>query len=139
VTFDVDWLLDAAGTLSGATTVAGIPWDGFHQAWLSVAHGVAQSRLPTLLLGPMLPDRLEHNAARKWVGDIHALVLDCPDDIRRERILERPPWRARDIVEQVSFGRWLRQNIPNRIDTSNCSPEEAAKSVAEWVLRSISC
>jgi hypothetical protein len=83
-TFDVDWLLDAAGALSGARTVAEIPWEGFLQAWLSVAHGVAQSGLPTLLLGPVVPERLMPNPARKWVGEIHSLVLDCPDEIANE-------------------------------------------------------
>lgn len=42
-TFGVDWLLEATGALSGARTVTEIPWEGFLQAWSSVAHGVAQS------------------------------------------------------------------------------------------------
>jgi hypothetical protein len=37
-TFDVDWLLDAAGALSDARTVTEIPWEGFFQAWLSAAN-----------------------------------------------------------------------------------------------------
>jgi hypothetical protein len=133
-TFDVDWLLDAAGALSGARTVTEIPWEGLFQAWLSVAHGVAQSGLPTLLLGPVVPDRLIDSPARKWVGEIHSLVLDCPDEIRRQRIEDRPPWRLRDIDEQTAFGRWLRKNIANQVDTSQCSPDQAAEMVADWVL-----
>jgi hypothetical protein len=134
VTFDVDWLLDAAGALSGAESVTEIQWDGFFQAWLSVAHGVAQSGLPTLLLGPVVPDRLLDNPARKWVGEIHSLLLDCPDELRRQRMESRPPWRRRDIDEQTDFGRWLRENIPNQLDTSACSPDRAAETVADWVL-----
>lgn len=133
VAFDVDWLLDAAGALSGAKSVAEIPWEGFFQAWLSVAHAVAQSGLPSLLLGPLVPDRLADSPPRRWIGDIHALVLDCPDEIRKARIESRPPWRSRDVAEQVSFGRWLRDNIPDRIDTSACSPEEAAAQIVSWV------
>jgi hypothetical protein len=134
VSFDVDWLLDAAELLSGAESLAEMPWDGFFQAWLSVAHGVAQSGLPTVLLGPLVPARLEDNPARKWVGPLHTVVLDCPDPVRRERIEARPPWRSRDVAEQVAFGRWLRENITDRVDTSTCSPEEAARAVADWVL-----
>ena len=134
MTFDVDRLLDAAGALSGATSVTEIRWEGFFQAWLSIAHGVAHSALPTLLVGPVVPDRLIDNPARKWVGEIHALVLDCPDEVRRQRIQSRPPWRLRDIDEQIDFGRWLRENIPNHVDTSDCSSEQTAEMVADWVL-----
>ena len=135
VAFDVDWLLDAAGAMSGAKSVAEIPWEGFFHAWLSVAHGVAQSGRPTLLLGPLVPDRLADNPARRWVGEIHALVLDCPDQVRQERIESRPPWRSRVVHEQVSFGQWLRDHITDRVDTSRCTPEEAAIQVASWVSR----
>lgn len=42
VVFDVDWLLDAAGVLASGASLAELPWAGFDQAWLAVAHGVAQ-------------------------------------------------------------------------------------------------
>jgi hypothetical protein len=64
--FDVDWLIDASSAISGATTVAEIPWDGFAQAWLAVSHGVAQSGLPTVLLGTLTPAGLEANVGRKY-------------------------------------------------------------------------
>jgi hypothetical protein len=133
VVFDVDWLLDAAGVLAGGATVTEIPWAGFDQAWLAVAHGVAQSGMATVLLGTLTPDRVESNVGRVWIGAVHALVLDCPDEVRRERIESRPAWRLRDTEQQISFGRWLRQTIPDRVDTSLCSPEEAARTVADWV------
>jgi predicted ABC-type ATPase len=98
VTFDVDWLLDSAGALSGGQP---IDWPAFRDAWLAVAHGVAQSGMPTVLLGPFIPTHLEALPARRWIGDIHFLVLDCPDDLRRARINARPHWRSRDVEEQV--------------------------------------
>jgi len=132
--FDVDWLLDASGALAGAATIGEIPWAAFDQAWLAVAHGVAQCGLPTLLLGPLTPDRLEANVGRKWVAAIHALVLDCPDEILLQRIEARPGWRARETTQQIRFGSWLRENIADRVDTSLCPPDEAARAVADWVL-----
>jgi adenylylsulfate kinase-like enzyme len=78
IVFDVDWLLDASSTLAGGAALTEIPWAGFDQAWLAVAHGVAQSGLPTVLLGTITPDRVQSNVGRKWVGDVHALLLDCP-------------------------------------------------------------
>jgi hypothetical protein len=41
LTFDVDWLLDAAGALSGGQPAR---WPAFRDAWLAVAHGVALTR-----------------------------------------------------------------------------------------------
>lgn len=130
--FDVDWLIDASSTLSGAATVTDIPWEGFAQAWLAVSHGVAQSGLPTMLLGTLTPSGLETNVGRKWIGPIYGLLLDCPDEVRRQRIEARPPWRLRDTAEQVRWAAWLRENIAQQIDTSRCSPEEAARAVADW-------
>lgn len=120
VTFDVDMLMDGVHPLS-------------ERRWLAVAHCVAQSGLPTVLLGPFLPGRLDELAARCWVSDVHVLVLDCPDEVRRARIHARPPWRSRDVEEQVEFGQWLRRNIADVIDTSSGSPEDTAAAVASWV------
>jgi hypothetical protein len=132
VTFDVDLLMDAAGALSGSQPVN---WPAFRDAWLAVAHGVAQSGMPTVLLGPFIPSHLEDLPARRWVADIHFLALDCPDELRRARISARPPWRSRDIEEQVEFGRWLRRNIPDRVDTSTGTPDDTAAAITAWIDR----
>jgi len=132
ITFDADGLLDSAGALSGGQPII---WPAFLDAWLAVAHGVAQSGMPTVLLGPFIPDHLRDLPARRWTGDIRFFVLDCPDDLRRARINARPPWRSRDIEEQVEFGRWLRRNIPDRFDTSNGTPEDTATAIVSWLAR----
>jgi len=128
--FDVDWLIDP---LSRAAKDGQTDWDSFRDAWLHVAHGVAQNGLPTLLLGPFIPEHLESPPGRRWVDEIHYLVLDCPDELRRQRIEARPRWRGRDIDEQTAFGRWLRQNLAPVIDTSTDSPAGVAQRVAAWV------
>jgi predicted ABC-type ATPase len=130
VVFDIDWLIDAATALSGDRP---LDWAAVRQAWLAIAHGVAQSGLPTVLLGPLMPEQLEELPARRWVGEIRYLLLDCPDEVRRARIDRRPPWRDHDVAEQVRFARWLRAHIPNRLDTAGCSPAETAESIAAWV------
>ncbi len=130
VVFDADLLLDAAGALSGDRP---IDWPAFRAAWLAVAHGAAQSGLPAVLLGPFIPAHLDALPARRWTGPIRFLVLDCPDELRRDRINARPRWRARDLDEQVEFGRWLRRNIPDRVDTSRGAPDDTAAAVAAWV------
>lgn len=131
VTFDADILIDAAGELSGSQP---INWSAFHAALLAVAHGVAQSGRATVLLAPVGPGTLESLPARRWIGDIRYLVLDCPDDVRRQRMAARPPWRSHDVEEQVSWGSWLRANVPDRVDTSQGTPADAAAEVTGWVV-----
>ncbi|MEV0400885.1 hypothetical protein [Actinoallomurus sp. NPDC050550] len=132
ITFDADLLMDAAAALSGGQP---IDWPAFRGAWLAVAHGVAQSGMPTVLLGPFIPSHLKDLPARRWIADIHFIVLDCPDELRRTRISTRPPWRSRDIEEQVEFGQWLRRNITDRVDTSSGTPEDTAAAIAAWIDR----
>jgi hypothetical protein len=132
VTFDADLIHNAAGALSNGGP---INWPAFRDAWLAVAHGVAQSGLPTVLLGPFIPEHLEELPGRRWIADIHFLALDCPDELRRTRIGARPPWQACDIDAQVEFGQWLRRNIADRVDTSSGTPEDAAAAIAAWVDR----
>jgi hypothetical protein len=95
--------------------------------------------MPTVLLGPFIPAHMEALPARRWIADIHFLVLDCPDDLRRARINARPPWRSRDIEEQVEFGRWLRRNIPDRVDTSSGTPKDTAALIVTWIDRRCLC
>jgi len=86
-----------------------------------------------MLLGTLTPQGLESDVGREWVGAIHGLLLDCPDDVRRRRIEARPSWRIRDVDEQIGWARWLRENITRQIDTSCCSPEEASKAIVDWI------
>jgi len=134
VTFDVDWLIDPANALSHGRP---IEWSAVRDAWLSVAHGVAQAGMPTVLLGPLIPDHLANLPARRWVGPAHFLVLDCADDVRRERIEARPRWRGRGIAEQIEFARWLRAHVADRVDTSMGTVGDAATAIASWVLEHV--
>jgi hypothetical protein len=128
--FDVDWLIDPAAAQARGRP---IDWPALRDAWLAVAHGVAQGGLPTVLLGPLLPEHLGPLPARPWVGEIRYLLLDCSDEVRRERIERRPPWRGRQIDEQIRFGRSLRATIGQQVDTTHARPAETAAAVAAWV------
>ena len=75
VTFDVDWLIDAARDLGKGPPVR---WPAFQEAWLAIAHGVAQAGMPTVLLGLFIPRHLEELSARRWVGataTFHCLIV----------------------------------------------------------------
>jgi hypothetical protein len=66
---------------------------------------------------------------------VHFLNLDCPDDLRRERIRGRPCWRSHNIESQVEFGRWLRRNVADRVGTSAGGPQDTAAGAGAWVTR----
>lgn len=130
VVFDVDLLIDP---LRDASPDRSVEWDAFRDTWLHVAAGVARNRLPTVLVGPFIPEHFETLPGRELVGEIAYGVLDCPDDVRRTRIEARPSWRLRDIDEQVAFGAWLRTNLAPVFDTNAATPEETAEAVAGWI------
>lgn len=95
---DMDWLIDPLKTSTGS-----VDWDAFRDAWLSVAHGLAQGRRSTVLLGPLLPEWVETLPSRRWIGPIRFAVLDCSDDQRRARLTQRPAWREHAIEEHLGF------------------------------------
>lgn len=133
IVFDGDWLIDPFVGQPSVEDIHSIHWPSVQEAMLHIAHGLSQNGLPTLLLGSFMPQTLHTNRARRWVGDAHFLVLDCPDNERRLRLEARPPWRGRDIDAQLGFALWLRTNLSPVIDTSTTTPRGVAEQVATWV------
>jgi hypothetical protein len=131
VVFDVDWLIDSFEMASES-----VSWGALRDAWLAVAHGIAQGGRYTVLLGPFMPDQLEPLAARRWVGDIHFAVLDCDDDVRRQRLEARPPWRERAVEHHVGFAAHLRRTISTRF-TTDSTPADTAALVAGRVRETL--
>jgi hypothetical protein len=129
--FDMDWLIDPLKTSTGS-----VDWDGFRDAWLSVAHGLAQGHRSTVLLGPLMPDRVEISPTRRWIGPIRFAVLDCSDEQRRARLTQRPSWREHAIDEHLGFAAHLRRTISPVLDTTSDTPEQTALRVAAWVRTS---
>lgn len=129
--FDVDLLIDS---FKAATGSGSIDWSAFRDAWLSVAHGLAQGGRHVVLLGPFMPEQLDPLPARSWVGEIHFAVLDCGDDVRRQRLEARPPWRERAIEEHLSFAAHLRRLPATLIFTDDSNPARTADRVATWVI-----
>lgn len=128
--FDVDWLIDPLGRMCLPDPM---DWAGFRDAWLAVAHGLAQGGRSTVLLCPFVPEQLDELPLREWVGDTHFAALDCADDLRVQRLEARPAWRERNIEQHLEFAAELRKRLDTVISTDEGTPEEAAASVARWV------
>ena len=137
--FDIDWLIDPFAMQADG---AGLHWPAVRAAWLSVASALAHAALPTVLLAPLAPEHLDSLPQRRWVGALHFFLLDCADEVRRERLDARPPWRGRErtraIDEQTRWGAWLRANIPDRFDTSTAGVDGTVRTVADWVRSLVS-
>ncbi|WP_433204445.1 hypothetical protein ACQP00_35935 [Dactylosporangium sp. CS-047395] len=132
--FDADWLI---GPFERACEFGEVDWPAFRDAWLSVAHGAAQSQRHTVLLAPFTPDQLDELAGRRWITDIHFAVLDCADEERRKRLEARPPWRERNVERHLAFAKYLRETIDTVVRTDDAPPEESARRVVAWVRRRI--
>lgn len=128
--FDIDWLIDSFAIQANG---ARLDWRAIRAAWLSVASAVAQSGLPTVLLGPVAPFHFDELPETSWVRSMHFYLLDCPDAVRRQRLEERPAWRKRDIDDQIRWGTWLRENLDDAVDTSRADIDETVRAVAGWV------
>lgn len=128
--FDIDFLIDPFALQADG---AALRWPAIRAAWLSVAEGLASGGVPTVLLGPLAPFHFDQLPKTGWVSSMHFFLLDCSDVVRRERLEGRPPWRKREIEEQTRWGRWLRENIDEGVDTSRVGIEETVRSVAVWV------
>ncbi len=128
VIFDMDWLIDPM-----KISAEPVNWDALRDAWLSVAHGIAQGHRSTVLLGPLLPDWVEILPSRRWIGPIHFALLDCSDEQRRARLMERPSWREHAIDSHLGFAAHLRHTISPVLDTTSDTPEQTAQRIAIWV------
>ncbi|WP_432825216.1 hypothetical protein [Dactylosporangium sp. CA-092794] len=128
--FDADWLI---GPFERACEFGEVDWPALRDAWLSVAHGAAQSGRHTVLLGPYTPEQLDDLPGRRWVGELHFAVLDCADDVRTERLAARSRWRERAIDRHLAFAAQLRATIPAVVRTDDGPPERSARRVADWV------
>ncbi|GAA2596458.1 hypothetical protein GCM10010399_28770 [Dactylosporangium fulvum] len=128
--FDVDWLI---GPFRRACEFGDVDWPAFRDAWLSVAHGAAQSGRPTVLVGPFTPEQLDDLPGRRWLTDLHFAVLDCADDVRRARLEARPKWRERAVDRHLDFAAHLRRTVPTSVRTDAGTPAETAGELARWV------
>jgi chloramphenicol 3-O-phosphotransferase len=117
----------------------------FYNNWLRIAYSIAQGGRHTVICGTIMPWDLDSCEDRGLVGTIHFLNLHCSDEIREQRLRNRPAWRASSseafILEHKRFAQWLLDNATTMydppmliVDTSKASVEEVAHAAAQWVL-----
>ncbi len=116
----------------------------FTNNWLRIAYSIAQGGRHTIICGTIMPWDIDACPDLGLVGTVHFLNLHCRDEIREQRLRERPPWRQSSpefINEHKQFARWLVNNASLKydppmptVDTSTTPVAEVASAIAQWVL-----
>ncbi|WP_433510119.1 AAA family ATPase [Nonomuraea sp. CA-143628] len=105
VVMDMDELLED-GALLGvpiAEPEAAPVWPAYDRLWTRIVTMVRRAGTPVLLLCP-IPDPHELAPVGRWGGPVHWALLDCPDEVRVDRL------RARD-----SRLEWIEEAIEDAI------------------------
>jgi len=124
IVMDMDELLDDEGRVLGIDIACsdGAPnWPAYNHLWLRITELVRRSGSPVLLLSPLIPSELPEG---RW------LHLDCPDDVRRKRLLMRG-WNQADIDEALKDAAEIRKLVPRSV-SGNGTPEQSARQIIAW-------
>lgn len=115
--------------------VAKFGHDAYFEVLLEFAFTVIQGNRIPVLCGTLMPERLDQVPARDLVATITYINLDCDDDVRRQRLRARPPWRESSseaaIERHVEFAGHLRARADMvSLDATTLSPREVAAALA---------
>ncbi len=130
VILDMDWLLGPLSRLAGVDLTVHEPsWPAYGDTWLALAACIGGTGVPVILCGPLLPAELALLPSRALVDQIHCIVLDCADAVRRQRLVARG-WDEARIVEAQHDAAVLRQLDAEIVSSDSLSVEEMACVVA---------
>ena len=134
IAFDIDWLTVPASNLAGKdVTVEQSTWPAYNALWLEILHAIATNGRQPVFFAPISPDDLARYGQPRWCRAMRWLLLDCADDVRRQRLRQRPEWTEPMITEALSDAASLRQTSALRIGTTTQAPEQVANAIRRWV------
>jgi hypothetical protein len=127
VVVDMEAFLDAGSALAGADLrYAADHWPAYTELCRQLVGTVVDSGVECLLLTPLEPRELP-----AWpVGKVTWAVLDCPDAVRRQRLIQRgmPEDQIEDAVHDAAVLRRL--GLPVILSTGTVA--ETAARIATW-------
>jgi broad-specificity NMP kinase len=131
VALDVDSLIASASVLANRDIhFAPETWPAYNQLWLDVMHSILRNGVTAVLFAPLAPPDLAPLPA--WCCEVRWLLLDCPDDVLRERLSQRQ-WSKRRIREAIEDAVNLRDTPTEYcIDTSRQTSVEVAEAITKW-------
>ncbi len=106
-------------------------WKGLYATWFAIIGAVLAGGHDVVLCCSVRPDDVPPDVAPP--ERIRVAYIDCPDDVLRERLVDRGE-SGENIKEELLEARELRQSIHFRLDGAQ-PPNELAAAAAEWVTR----
>jgi hypothetical protein len=125
VVLDWDAFMGPAGDLAGAP-IPQTPqtWEPYGRLVRAIADVVLPADM--VLLGVCTPEELTDWPDGPWI------LLDCSDDVRRQRLTARnEPDEIEEVLSDAARYRALALPV---VDTTQLSPDEVAKAVADKVI-----
>jgi energy-coupling factor transporter ATP-binding protein EcfA2 len=137
VAFDIDWLTLTASNLAGRDVIfdesTSLP---YRFLWFDILRCVCRNQRQPILFSPLDPRQTADIGQLDWHPAIRWLLLDCNDNVRRERLGLRGDWTQRMVDDALDDATYLRRVVPTRIDTGTHSAPEIATMILAWVRQS---
>ena len=134
IAFDIDWLAEAASDLAEKDIYSNpSTWKPYGVLWFVVLHAVYKNGQTPVFFTPNDPQDMQQYGQPAWCSGIKWLLLDCDDQNRRERLVQRPNWTEAMIDEAIADARALRQSVHRQVDTGLLSPKETAIKILDWL------
>lgn len=130
--FDIDWLIDEGSDLIRRNLqVAPEAWPAWGRLWFGILNSVVKNRQKPIFFCPNTPLDFENFGVPDWIDSIHWLHLDCTNDERRSRLVQRG-WSATDIEAALADAEALRQAIPDSLMSDQMPVEELVAQLLSW-------
>lgn len=132
--FDIDWLADTASELAGRSIYFDpSTWKPYGALWFEVLRAVYRNGRTPVFFTPGDPGDFASHGLPDWCGGVEWLLLDCPDEVRLQRLHGREGWTERMIQEALDDARYLRKSVLTRVDTALNSPAQVAEAILAWL------
>lgn len=135
VFFDIDWLADTASGLAKSSIYEDpTTWPPYNALWFEILHSVYKNNKIPVLFCPLDPSDVTEENKPAWCDDIKWLLLDCGDDLIRERLgPDGRNWSDEKITEALEDADELRSAITTHIDSGSLTPDEVSAQVISWI------
>ncbi len=117
--------------------------DRYWNAWLRVVRNIHQGPQSVILCGTLVPEVLDRQPERRYIGETHYLALTADPNAQERRLRARPAWRESSepafIEEHLRFNRWLIEHAgagaPSwaLVDTTDQTVSQTADAVLAWI------
>lgn len=130
IAFDIDWLAALVSRLVGEDIrFAPSLWEPYNELWFAVLASVDRNGKTPVLFAPIDARDLQRSGLPEWCSRVEWILLDCDDATRGKRLKQRPGWSDAMIVEAMADAKFLRQTVPEQIDTGALSPDAVASQL----------